>query len=282
MSADQQNVPYALEMSSTELERLVGNAQLQAPNVIDGFRRIGFPAGSKVVDVGCGPMGALLVLSELVGPQGTVVGLDMDETSLKHARSILDQRGQSNVHLVRANVNEMQTSAVCPPGPFHAAYCRLFLVWQRNPAATLHRIASILRPGGYIVAHEPLFASPVPKSQPEVPGFDMIFRWLFQMQQSIGASPDVARHYHALCQEAGMIEVSQRGFFNSGATGARASMALRLLQETLRSSRAAIVKHGIASEEQVDGVLRQVMESETWDFQALFGLPYVELIARVP
>jgi ubiquinone/menaquinone biosynthesis C-methylase UbiE len=104
-------------------ERLVITARFRDPHIRDGLRRIGLRPGDKVIDVGCGPLGALLVLADIVGPTGTVVGLDMDAPSLKFARAILDQRGTQSVQLVQADINTMPREVVCPLGPFDVAVC---------------------------------------------------------------------------------------------------------------------------------------------------------------
>lgn len=44
--------------------------------------RAGLGPGMRAIDVGCGQLGALGVLSELVGPNGVVVGLDTNADAL--------------------------------------------------------------------------------------------------------------------------------------------------------------------------------------------------------
>ena len=107
---------FAGQVDATEVERLVVNARLRDPHIRDGLHRTGIRSGDKAIDVGCGPLGALLVLADMVGPTGTVVGLDMDAPSLKRARGILDQRGTHHVQLVHANLDTMHREVVwtCP------------------------------------------------------------------------------------------------------------------------------------------------------------------------
>ena len=116
MTEVQRNEAYfATQVDATEVERLVVQARLRDQHIGDGLRRAGIRPGDKAIDVGCGPLGALLVLADLVGPTGTVVGLDMDAPSLQRARGILDQRGHSGVRLVHANIKPMSRGAGCPP-----------------------------------------------------------------------------------------------------------------------------------------------------------------------
>src|SRR5262245_28980645 len=114
MTEVQRNAAYfASQVDATEVERLVATARLRDPHIRDGLRRTGIRPGDKAIDIGCGPLGALLVLADIVGPTGTVVRLDMDAPSLKHARALLDQRRTQGVELVQADVNTMHRDVVC-------------------------------------------------------------------------------------------------------------------------------------------------------------------------
>jgi SAM-dependent methyltransferase len=53
--------------------------------------------------------------------------------------------------------------------PFDLAFTRCFLMHQADPVRTLGQIAGLLRPAGWIVAHEPL-RSPPPQSHPYLGG----------------------------------------------------------------------------------------------------------------
>jgi ubiquinone/menaquinone biosynthesis C-methylase UbiE len=57
-------------------------------------------AGLHALDVGCGALGWLRILSEWVGPSAQVVGTDIGESLLHAARSFLEAEGISNVELV--------------------------------------------------------------------------------------------------------------------------------------------------------------------------------------
>ena len=62
---------------------------------------IGEGGGARVLDVGCGAIGWLRLLSEWVGPDGEVVGADIDGAMLDAARRFVDAEGLANVTLVR-------------------------------------------------------------------------------------------------------------------------------------------------------------------------------------
>ena len=95
-----------------------------------------------------------------------------------------------------------------------------------------------------------------------------------------GASPDVVTRYHDLCQSTGLIEVSQRGFFLAEAEAA--GTHLRSMHDAVIGVRNQFVQLGIASAQEVDGVLQELQTAATWKFQVYFAAMHVELIAQVP
>jgi ubiquinone/menaquinone biosynthesis C-methylase UbiE len=138
---------YVVESSTAEYDRLVRVAHTFDEHVQDGCRRAGLRPGDRVVDVGCGPLGALLSLADLVGPTGSVVGLDADAQALEKAAGIVTQRGLSNIQLIHGDINGMVMDAIPGAGSFDLAYCRLLLVHQQDPAATLRQIGQLVKPG---------------------------------------------------------------------------------------------------------------------------------------
>jgi SAM-dependent methyltransferase len=242
--------------------------------------RAGVRSGQTVIDVGCGPLGALLPLAEIVGPTGHVVGLDQSAESLARARQIVDRLQVENVELIQANVNEVSPDEVRPYGLYDAAFCRAFLSHQSNPAHTLGQMAALVRPGGHIIAHEWLYGPHLPQSDPEVPELDTVNRWLREMLLRAGASPDVPRLYHEFCRELGLREVGMRGFFVAE-TG-DATRAVQMTRDTLIAIRTRVAQLGIATDEEVAGVLSRLDQASGWNFKALFTTLLVELVAQVP
>ena len=104
--------------------------------------------------------------------------------------------------------------------------------------------------------------------------------WVGEVMRRRGATPKVATHAHALCQAAGLREVSQRGFFLVEA--AKAGAHLRMLHDMVAGMQAALVHEGVASAGDVDDVLHQLHEAATWEFQVYCMGLHVELIAQVP
>src|SRR5712692_573509 len=92
----------------SELERL----QLQSLTWEPAGRRLleefGSGKGRRVVDVGCGCLGWLRLLSEWVGPGGEVVGTDIEVSMLEAAEKFVSAEGLTNVRLVRDDIFDSQ------------------------------------------------------------------------------------------------------------------------------------------------------------------------------
>ena len=78
MNTDAQAIPYALGYTPEEQDRLIRQSARVAPWTRRLFRKAGIGPGHRVLDVGSGMGDVSLILSELVGKEGSVVGLERD------------------------------------------------------------------------------------------------------------------------------------------------------------------------------------------------------------
>lgn len=182
---------YVLDGSDGDLRRLLSIAEVQAESARAAICRVGDVAGWRVIECGCGPLGCLAVLSELVGPGGTVIGLDFSDTTVARARSVLAALGIGNVEVVVGDVHESDVAGA--RGPFDLAYTRAFLMHQTDPARTLGRIAGMLRPGGWLIAQEPL-RNPPPQSCPELHAVGRYWELMHEAAAKSGVAPDAVEN----------------------------------------------------------------------------------------
>src|ERR687898_1826942 len=91
---------YLLADQPSELERLQLQSRVWEPSGRRLLDEIGEGRGARVLDVGCGAIGWLRLLSEWVGPDGEVVGTDIDDAMLAAAGQFVDTEGLGNVALV--------------------------------------------------------------------------------------------------------------------------------------------------------------------------------------
>ena len=83
MSAHDQ---YALGRSPKEYSRLAPQAEIMKPMTLRLFSEAGIGPGMKVLDLGSGAGDVAMLLAEMVGPKGNVIGLDLDHEATLYAR----------------------------------------------------------------------------------------------------------------------------------------------------------------------------------------------------
>jgi SAM-dependent methyltransferase len=148
--ADSQGDPtYALSRSQDEYERLSRQAAFLRGTTEALFRAAGLERGMRVLDVGTGSGDVALLAAELVGPEGEVVGVDVDGAALDIARGRTQALGLSHVTFVEGDARTVELD-----GGFDAVVGRLVLMYWGDTTDALRRIAAHVRPGGLVVFQE--------------------------------------------------------------------------------------------------------------------------------
>jgi ubiquinone/menaquinone biosynthesis C-methylase UbiE len=91
---------YLLASKAGELERLQRGSRMLEPAGRRLLAGIGDGQGARVLDVGCGALGWLRLLSEWVGEDGQVVETDIQQEILAAAHQFVTTEGLGNVTLV--------------------------------------------------------------------------------------------------------------------------------------------------------------------------------------
>ena len=148
-------VGYMMSGRATELERLQLQSRVWEPAGERLVARIGDGAGLRVVDVGCGALGWLRVLSRWVGPTGRVVGTDIQDSMLEAARAFVDAEGLANVELVKDDLFQSALEAAS----FDLVHARFQLapLGRFDEQLAAHR--RLVKPGGLVVLEEPDMSS---------------------------------------------------------------------------------------------------------------------------
>jgi SAM-dependent methyltransferase len=160
-----------LGRSDAETRRLIAQHQIYGPLTRRVCEAAGIGAGMRVLDVGSGAGDVALLLADLVGPRGRVVGVDTNAAILDTARARVQAAGWRNVTFHAGDIH-----AVPPDGDFDAVVGRWLLMYVPDPAALLRSLATRLRPGGVMVFQEIDFSYP-PAMFPPTDLSRQIQRW---------------------------------------------------------------------------------------------------------
>lgn len=146
---------YLLAGQASELQRLQLQSRVWEPAGRSLLAELPAPAGAKALEVGCGVMGWLRVLSEWVGAEGQVLGTDVDDKMLAGARQFVQDEALANVTLAR---DDLFASAL-PEASFDLVHARFQIAPLGRAEAQLAAFRRWLRPGGWLVLEDPDMAS---------------------------------------------------------------------------------------------------------------------------
>jgi SAM-dependent methyltransferase len=252
----------------------LSGAELGAENARTAFRRVGVQPGWNVIDCGCGPIGGLAVLAEMVGPAGRVVGVDVSPAAVQRARAVVTALELSIVELVAGDLHDLDAAAL--GGPFDLAFSRAFMMHQADPGRTLRRIADLLRPGGWLVVHEAL-ESPPPRSHPHLEAvadhWDLVHEVLHRNGVPAGAVKDLPRS----ARQAGLEVTAMRGLF----LVEDPEPMFEIYAATVEAVRERGIQLGIAAE-RIDGLVQDLRAAKDGGYEWVTSSFYLDLALRKP
>lgn len=192
---------YALGRSPKEYARLAKQAEIMKPMTLRLFSEAGIRQGMNVLDLGAGAGDVTILLAEMVGPSGNVIGLDLDPAATLHAQERTLAAQFPNITFVHSDFAHYR-----PDVPLDAIVGRLVLIYQADPAAALAPLLKHLVPGGVVAFIEPWFQPP--------PGPDSTLKTLgtciVETLRRSGAHVDLGPRLHRVFQAAGLPLPSMR------------------------------------------------------------------------
>jgi SAM-dependent methyltransferase len=99
--------------------------------------------GDRALDLGCGFGDTTRRIAELVGPEGSAVGVDAAPRFIEVARREAAETGVANARFLIADVQ-----AGLPEGGFDYAFSRFGTMFFANPVVALRNVRRALAPGG--------------------------------------------------------------------------------------------------------------------------------------
>lgn len=235
---------YPIERRVGEIERLRVQAAAMAPDTVTMLERIGVGPGWTCLDVGCGPGGITDLLSGRVGPAGRVVGLDMDEEFLAHARRHSHARG--NIEFRRGDAYD----SGLPAGTFDLVHMRFVASTAGDPERLIREAMRLTRTNGTVALQEP-DASTLACTPPH-PAWDRLKAALIGAFAGVGADLELARGLDALAGQAGLADVQHRRFM---LTIRSSDPIVDYLPSTVESLRGTVLRLGLMTEADLEDAL---------------------------
>ena len=146
---------YLLAGQASELERLQLQSRVWEPSGRRLLEEISDGRGARALDIGCGVLGWLRILSEWVGPDGEVTGTDVDEAMLSAADRFVTGERLRNVGVVKDDLFASELE----PHAFDLVHARYEITPLGRPQAQMETYLRLARAGGTIVLEDPDVAS---------------------------------------------------------------------------------------------------------------------------
>lgn len=235
---------YVIRGGKVGYERLQLLARTWAETTSALLDRVAVTPGMSCLDLGCGAGDVTFELARRAGPNGRVVGVDMDEVKLDLARRAADSAGLANVEFRACNIYEW-----AEPAAYQVVYCRNVLQHLARPVDVLRAMWDAVSDGGAIAVEDADFEGAFCDPPNDGHAF-----WLDAYQRVLkrrGGDPLSGRKLFRRFAEAGIpapeLTIVQRADV--------AGEAKTLPQATVEATADAIVGEGIASPAEVAAAL---------------------------
>jgi ubiquinone/menaquinone biosynthesis C-methylase UbiE len=263
-----EDTDYALGRTEAEYDRLIEQAELLRPLTKRMLRAAGIGPGMHVLDIGCGMGDVSFLVSGLVGPEGSVVGVDLDHDVLYRADGRRAARAIQNVVF-----REGDARSVRPERPFDAAVGRFVLMYMGDPTTALRLIAELVRPGGILAFHEWDAGAP-PVSSMSLPVLGSLQSLLVETWVRSGARSAIGGELYERMRDAG-LEPDPRPLAEIATCAGRETTAYRRWALMARSLLPKIVEYGLATEQTVLDIIERQLREELIDVRGLLPLSWL-------
>ncbi len=239
---------YAMGFSAGERDRLIEQATLYADATKHLLAEAGVGLGHRVLDVGCGVGDVSLLVASLVGPSGSVVGVDTDPQALEVARARAAAANMHQLEFVQSDLRTFTTDE-----PFDAVVGRFVLMYVADPAATLRGLSLHLRHGGVIAFQEFQFEG-LMKRWPAAEGslYERTVAWVLETFRRAGVETNMGARLPLAFRDAGLG--APRPYVHCPLASGAEHPAYRLFAHVLQSIQPLTESFGIATADELDPV----------------------------
>jgi len=190
--------PYVLGSTDAEHERLIRQAKMLDPLTERFFRDAGIGPGQRVLDIGSGLGDVAILVARLVGPSGTVLGIDRDMSTISRAKARAAEARIHNASFVVSDVAQVASTK-----PFDAVVGRLILEFLPDPGAVVGSLAQLLLPGGVLAIQDACWG-PFLYLMAQLPLRSKCASLIHQSFQRSGTNMDMELVLYRTFQEAGL------------------------------------------------------------------------------
>lgn len=254
---------YVIRGGREGYDRLKILARARWPDTSALLERAGIRPGMQCLDLGSGGGDVAFELARIVGPDGNVVGIDMDEVKIELARAEASQKGLTNIEFHAQDV-----SAWSEPDRYDLVYSRFVLEHLTRPLDVLVNMWAAVKRGGALVVEDTDFSGLF--SEPPNAGYEFHSRMYPLTIARYGGDGSLGRKLYRLFLEAQIPGPQVKLVQWADTSGEAKRIALLTLEATAQS----IVDAGFATMAQVQSAIDS-LRIFTDDSTTIVGSPRI-------
>lgn len=227
--------------ASQERDRLRAQNLVYAPHTELLLSLSGIKPGMRVIDIGCGIGDMTIQIARMVGPTGTVVGVDMDPDALDVAEQQASDLG--NVTFQQGTIPDLELGYQAD-----ALVGRLIVMHLKDPVQTIKKLRSTVRSGGTFALLD--FNVQRSRTLPTMPLTNQCIDWCNRALLAGGSNPAVGDQLYGILRAAGLSAPRLAASVPIATTSDLSALAV--LAETVITLLPVIESHGLATREEID------------------------------
>jgi SAM-dependent methyltransferase len=251
---------YVIRGGMAGRERLRVLARVMSPTTEELFTRVGIVPAARCLDVGCGGGDVTLALARRT-PEGTVVGIDLDDGKIDLARAEAASAGVGNVEF---RIEDVMDRA--PDGDrFDVVYTRFLLTHLPDPAAALANLRGRLVAGGVLIVEDIDCTGHF--CEPDSPAFRRYVELYTEAVQGRGCDPNIGPRLPGLLRGAGFDRIDVHVVQPAGLSG-----EVKLIGPiTLEAIADTVLAAGLADADEIDRLVDDLyaLASEDGTFMSI-------------
>lgn len=258
---------YTLGRTSHETNRLIEQSRIYGESTRRLCEQAGISEGMRVLEIGSGAGDVAIMLSELVGETGQVVGVDINPTILESARQRVMELGLDNIEFQAGDAREIIFEE-----KFDAIVGRFVLMYMSDPTTALAQMIPHLKPEGLVAFQEPEYTLYPAFEHPDTPLINKLINWILAVFQHSGAHLNAGLGLYQIFIDAGIPAPEMHLQSPIGAEGNWAGY--RYMATIFESLLPLIEEYGLGTSEQVDvDTLSERLRMEVLKVKRPFFLP---------
>ena len=238
---------YVIRGGKEGKERLKLLSQVMLPSTSALLKMVGLNKNMQCLDIGCGGGDVTLLMANIVGSQGKVIGVDFDPEILALAQQDAQSAQLDNVEFRLSDALEYQEETT-----YDLVYARFLLTHLHQPEQCVNAMIRASKPKGAIAIEDIDFTGSF--CYPDCPAYEKYVELYQQVVHRKGGDPNIAPRLPIMLHKAGLKEV-QINIVQPTHLEGEGKLIASITMEKISS---AVVAEGLATASEIEGIIEDL------------------------